>query len=60
MGPLVEILCYQNVLVLVAIAVMTHHDQKLLEEERVYLDYTSVSLFITEGSQGRNSHRAGT
>jgi hypothetical protein len=29
------------------------------EEKRVYLAHTSTSLFITEGHQDRNSHRAG-
>ena len=29
-------------------------------EERVYSAYTSTLLFITKGSQDRNSHRAGT
>ena len=29
-------------------------------EERVYAAYISTSLFITKGSQGRNSSRAGT
>jgi hypothetical protein len=29
-------------------------------EERVYLAYTSTLLFITKGSQDRNSNRAGT
>jgi hypothetical protein len=29
--------------------------KKQVEEEGVYLAYTSTSLFITEGSQDRNS-----
>ena len=29
-------------------------------EEIVYLAYTSTALFIMEGRQDRNSHRAGT
>ena len=29
-------------------------------EERVYLAYTSVLLFIIKGSQGKDSNRAGT
>jgi hypothetical protein len=33
---------------------MKHHDQKQVKEERVYLAYTPTSLFIMEGSQGRN------
>jgi hypothetical protein len=31
--------------------------KKLVGEERVYLAYTSISLFITEGSQDRDSNR---
>jgi hypothetical protein len=31
-----------------------YHDQKLHEEERVYLVYISISMFIIEGSKGRN------
>jgi hypothetical protein len=42
------------------IAVMKHHDHKQVGEERVYLAYTFTALFITEGSQDRNSHRVGT
>jgi hypothetical protein len=34
--------------------------KKQVREERVYLAYTSILLFITEGSQDRNSSRAGT
>jgi hypothetical protein len=33
--------------------------KKQVGEEKVYLAYTSISLFITEGSQDRNSSRAG-
>jgi hypothetical protein len=32
---------------------MKHHDQKQVKEERVYLTYSSTSLLIIEGSQGR-------
>ena len=35
-------------------AVMKHHDQKQVGEERVYSVYTSTAQFIIEGSQGRN------
>ena len=35
-----------------------HHDQKQLGKERVYLAYTSTSLFIIKGSQDRNSTMA--
>ena len=34
--------------------------KKQVGEERVYSVYTSTLLFITEGSQDRNLHRAGT
>ena len=39
---------------------MKHHDQKQVGEERAYLAYTSISLFIIEGGQDRNSNMAGT
>ena len=34
--------------------------KKQVGEERIYLTYTSALLFITEGSQDRNSSRAGS
>ena len=34
--------------------------RKQVGEGRVYLAYTSILLFITEGSQDRNSNKAGT
>ena len=37
-----------------------HHDQTQVGEERVYLAYTSTSMFIIKGSQDRNSKRTGT
>lgn len=48
------------VLVTVPTAMKKHHDQKQHEEERVYSAYASTSLSIVEGSQNRNSDRAGT
>jgi hypothetical protein len=33
---------------------------KQLGDKRVYLTYTSISLFTNEGSWGRNSNNAGT
>ena len=48
------------VIVKVTIALIKHHQQKQLVEERIYLAYASTSLFITEGNQDRNSNRAGT
>jgi hypothetical protein len=43
-------------LVRIFIAVLKHHDQKQLGEDTVYLAYFCTSLFIIEGSQGRNSN----
>jgi hypothetical protein len=34
--------------------------KKQVGEERTYSAYTSTLLFITKGSQDRNSHKAGT
>jgi hypothetical protein len=44
----------------VTIAVMTHHNQKQGEEERVYLACASTLLSIIEGSWNKNLNRAGT
>jgi hypothetical protein len=38
----------------VPVSMMKHHDPKQLGEEMVYLAYSSIPLFITEGSQDRN------
>ena len=43
-------------LVWVSIAVTKHHE---VGEERVYSAYTSTLLFITKGSQDRNSNKQG-
>jgi hypothetical protein len=40
--------------------VRKNHDQSNSGEGRVYLDYAFRSLFINEGSQGRNSNIKGT
>ena len=37
-----------------------HHDQEASLGEKGYSAYTSTLLFITKGSQDRNSHRIGT
>jgi hypothetical protein len=47
----------QIVLVRVSIALIKYQDQKQVGEKRVYLTYTSTSLFITKGNQDRNSSR---
>ena len=49
-----------TVVVRVFIAVAKHHDERASWEERIYSAYTSTWLFITKGSQDRNSNRAGT
>jgi hypothetical protein len=51
---------WKNSLLRVSFAAMKCHDQKAGWKERIYLAYTSVSEFIIEGNQGRNSNRAGT
>lgn len=48
-----------SVLVMVTVTMMKHHDQ-INFEGKVCLAYTSTLLFISEGSQNRISHRAGT
>ena len=42
------------ILVRVSIAVMEHHDQKQLEEERDYFSYISVSQSVIQATQGRD------
>lgn len=39
---------------------MKHHDHKQPGEEEIYLAYHSISVFIIEGSQDRNSNKTGT
>jgi hypothetical protein len=46
-------------LVRITMSVMKHHDQRPVEGT-VYLAYTSIALFITEGNRDGNSNRAGT
>jgi hypothetical protein len=48
------------VLVRVSIPAQNILIKKQVGEERVYKAHTSTLLFITKGSQDRNSHRAGT
>jgi hypothetical protein len=48
-----------GVLVRDTVAALKHHDQKQAGERRVYLAYTSTLSSIIEGSQSRNSNRAG-
>jgi len=40
--------------------VIKEHDHEQDWKEGVYLAYTSISEFIIEGSQGRNTNRVGT
>ena len=49
-----------SILVKVYIPAQNIMTKKQVGEERVYSAYTSMLLFITKGSQDRNSHRAGT
>ena len=49
-----------NILVRVSIPAQNIMTKKQVGEERVYSAYISTLLFITKGSQDRNSHRAGT
>jgi len=44
----------------ITIAAMKHQDQKQVEDKSVYLVHTSTPQSITEGSQDRNSSRAGS
>jgi hypothetical protein len=44
----------------VIIAVIKHHDQKQVGEERVHLAVFSTALSIIKVSQGRDSNRAGS
>jgi hypothetical protein len=48
------------VLVSVCIPAQNIMTKKQVGEERDFSAYTSILLFITKGSQDRNSHRAGT
>jgi hypothetical protein len=50
----------QGVLVRVCIPAQHIMTKKQILEERVFSVYTSTLLFITKGSQDRNSNRAGT
>ena len=48
-----------DVFVRVTVAVMKHHDQKQLGEEKACLAYASMLLLIIEGNQDRKSDTAG-
>jgi hypothetical protein len=48
------------VLVRVCIPAQNIMTKKQVEEETVYSTYISTLLFITKGSQNRNSNRVGT
>lgn len=43
-----------SIIDLVSVAMIKHHDQRQLGDERVYFTYTSIK-FITEGNQGKHS-----
>jgi hypothetical protein len=47
-------------LVRVSIPAQNTMTKKQIGEERFYSAYTSTWLFITKGSQDRNSHKIGT
>jgi hypothetical protein len=49
-----------SVLVRVSIPAQNIMTKKQVGEERVYLAYTSILLFITKGSQDWNSSRSGS
>ena len=49
-----------GILVRVSIPAQNNMTKKQIGEERVYLAYTSTLMFITKGSQDKNSHRAET
>jgi hypothetical protein len=48
------------VLVKVSIAALKTITKKQVGEKGVYLTYTSILLFITKGSQDKNSNKAGS
>lgn len=43
-----------------SIVMMKHYDPKQFGDDNIYLAYISMSLFIIEASQGRNSNKVGT
>ena len=45
---------------LTSVLVSVHSSKTLRKEDQIYSSYTSTLLFITKGSQDRNSHRAET
>jgi hypothetical protein len=49
-----------TILIRICIPAQNIMTKKQVGEERVYSAYTSTLLFITKGSQDRNSHRSGT
>jgi hypothetical protein len=53
---------YNLIIVLVRVCIPAQNimTKKQVEEKRIYSTYTSTLLFMTKGSQDRNSHRAGT
>jgi hypothetical protein len=55
-----KIISPSSVLVRITIAMMKHHGQKQVGEERVSLTHTSISYSISEGHQGKNSSSSKT
>jgi hypothetical protein len=44
----------------ITVAILKHHDQNQLGDERVYFTHRSIEQFIIKISEGRTSNRAGT
>ena len=59
-GIYMKIISPSSVLVRITIAMMKHHGQKQVGEERVSLTHTSISYSISEGHQGKNSSSSKT
>jgi hypothetical protein len=48
-----------SLLIRVSVAVIKYHDQRQLGGGKSYFSYTSISQFISQGGQARNSSRVG-
>ena len=49
--------CWESILVRVTLAVMEHHDQKQLGEQRVYFIHNSLFILKSSGGQELNQGR---